>query len=215
MSGNYRDTSGRSDSYNEGAAHDSSLYDPNRHDNQIVAVFEDRAAAQRAADALREAGIPQSAVRVLDRTVGDAAPGTSRAEDRNQDVGIWGAIKNLFAPEEDSYAYSHAIERGHAMVVITPTAGMDRHRAIEVLERSDPIDFDAKLAEWRQTGYDYSGAAGAGARTAARAARGERRRRCRGYAARRAAGTRPATAASRRGPRPAPSTGATATGATR
>jgi uncharacterized protein (TIGR02271 family) len=164
MSGTYQDTSGRADSYNEGAAHDSGLYDPNRHDNQIVAVFEDRAAAQRAADALVEAGIPQSAIQVLDRTAGDAAAGTTRAEDRNQDEGFWGAVKRLFAPEEDYHAYGHAIDRGHAMVMVTPTADMDRHRAIEVLERSDPIDFDAKLAEWRQSGYDYSGAARAGDR---------------------------------------------------
>lgn len=165
MSGSYKDTSGRSDSYNEGAAHDSSLYDANRHDNQIVAVFEDRAAAQRASDALIKAGIPQSAVAVLDRTAGDAAPGTSRAEDRNQSEGFWGTIKNLFAPEEEYHAYGHAMERGHAMVVVTPAAEMDRHQVVEVLERSDPIDFDAKLAEWRQAGYDYSGAARAGERT--------------------------------------------------
>ena len=159
MSGDYQDTSGRAAGYNEGAAHDNGIYDPSRYDNQIVAIFEDRAAAQRASDALLEAGIPQSAVTVLDRTVGDAASGTSRAEDRNQERGFWGAVKNLFAPEDEYHAYGHAIDRGHAMVVVTPTADMDRHRTIEVLERSDPIDFDAKLAEWRQAGYDYSGGA--------------------------------------------------------
>ena len=45
MSGSYTNTTGGSDHYNAGAAHDSGLYDPNRHDNQIVAVFEDEAAA--------------------------------------------------------------------------------------------------------------------------------------------------------------------------
>ena len=44
------------------------------------------------------------------------------------------------------------------MVLVAPNAKMDRHRVIEVLEASGPIDFDAKLEEWRQSGYDYSGA---------------------------------------------------------
>jgi len=161
MSGSYTNTDGRSDGLNQGAAHDTGLYDPNRHDNQIVAVYENRAQAEAARDALLNAGIPQTAIEVLDQTSGDAAPGASRIEDRNtgmQDEGFWGAIKNLFAPDEDYTAYHHAIHRGHAMVLVVPNANMDRHRVIEVLEASGPIDFDAKLEQWRQSGYDYSGA---------------------------------------------------------
>jgi len=159
MSGSYTNTDGRSDSFNTGSAHDTGLYDPNRHDNQIVAVFESRTQAEAARDALLNAGIPASAVEVLDRTSGDAAPGATRVEDRNQDEGFWGAIKSLFAPDEDYNAYHHALGRGHAMVMVIPTGGMDRHRIIEVLEAAGPLDFDAKLEEWRQSGYDYSGAA--------------------------------------------------------
>src|SRR4051812_33073626 len=162
MSGSYTNTDGRSDSFNAGAAHDSGLYDPNRFDNQIVAVFESRTQAEAARDALLGAGVPQSAIQVLDRTSGDLAQGESRAEDRNtgvQDEGFWGAIKSLFAPEEDRHAYNHALGRGHAMVMVTPTGEMDRHRVIEVLEAAGPVDFDAKLEEWRQAGYDYSGSA--------------------------------------------------------
>ena len=158
MSGSYTNTDGRTESLNAGAAHDPGLYDPNRHDNQIVAVYENRTQAEAARDALLGAGIPQSAVQLLDQTAGDAAPGSTRAEDRNQDEGFWGAVKSLFAPEEDYNAYHHALGRGHAMVLVTPTGDMDRHRVIEVLEASGPIDFDAKLEEWRQAGYDYSSA---------------------------------------------------------
>ncbi|HYZ64067.1 MAG TPA: YsnF/AvaK domain-containing protein [Acetobacteraceae bacterium] len=158
MSGSYTNTDGRSESFNAGAAHETGLYDPNRHDNQIVAVYENRPAADAARDALLGAGIPASAVQVLDRTQGDAAPGASRVEDRGtgRDEGFWGAIKSLFVPDEDYTAYYHAIDRGHAMVMVIPAAGMDRHRVIEILESSGPIDFDAKLEEWRQAGYDYS-----------------------------------------------------------
>jgi len=123
-----------------------------------VAVYENRTQAEAARDALLNAGIPQTAIEVLDRTSGDAAPGESRIEDRNQDEGFWGAIKNLFVPDEDYHAYGHAIGRGHAMLMVMPTGGMDRRRIIEVLEASGPLDFDAKLEEWRQAGYDYTGA---------------------------------------------------------
>ena len=159
MSDAYTNTDGRSDGYNAGAAHDAGLYDPNIHDNQIVAVFEDRAGAERAAGMLREAGVSEAAMQVIDHLAGDAAPGASHAEDTNQEVGVWGLINNLFAPQSDANDYHHALGRGHAMVVVTPMPGMDRHRVIQVLEASGPVDFDAKLEEWRQAGYDAAGAA--------------------------------------------------------
>ena len=160
MSNTYTDTSGRSDSYNAGAAHDSGFYDPTRHDNQIVAVFEDRAAADRAREALLQAGVAPAAVQVVGHVEGDAVPGNSRSEDSGS-VGdeILGAFMSLFSPRDEHRDYSHAVDRGHAMVVVTPTGDTDRHKVIEALERSEPIDFDAKLAEWRQAGYDASGAA--------------------------------------------------------
>ncbi len=159
MSGNYSDTSGRSDTYNEGAAHDSGFYDPVRHDNQIVAVYDDYDAAQRARDALVEAGIPENQVEVMARVAGDAAKGTSEVEDKTVGDRVLGAFMSLFTPRDDHRDYTHAVDRGHAMVVVTPTGETDRHRVVEVLERSNPVDFDAKLAEWRQSGYDASGAA--------------------------------------------------------
>lgn len=167
MSDISRDTGGRSDSTNAAAAHDSGFYDPAQHDNQIVAVFEDQAAAERARDALTQAGIPQSAIEVVGHVAGDAVPGQSRAEDRGgakQSVGdsILGAFMSLFTPEHEHHSLAHAVERGHAMLVVTPTGDMDRHALIQALEKAGPIDFDAKLAEWRQAGYDETGAARTG-----------------------------------------------------
>jgi len=151
MSNPYPNSTGRAEDTNQAAAHDAGLYDPNVHDNQIVAVYDTVAQACVARDALLATGIPKAAIHVVDHTAGDAS-GQSSAEDRNQG-GFWGAIKSLFAPEEDVSAYNHAIGRGHAMLVLTPNASMDRHRAIQILESSHPIDFDAKLEEWRQAGY--------------------------------------------------------------
>ena len=162
MSGSYTNTSGGSDNYNAGAAHDSGLYDPNVHDNQIVAVFEDEAAARRAHDALLTAGVPSDQVNVVAHVSGDAAKGASEAEDKTVGDQILTAFMGLFTSTDDHKDYTHAVDRGHAMVVVSPSGATDRHRVIEVLEHNHPIDFDAKLAEWRQAGYDQSGAARAG-----------------------------------------------------
>lgn len=158
MSGNYTNTSGSADTYNQGAAHDSGFYDPDRHDNQIVAVFEDEKAATVARDALADAGVPAAQIEVVAHIEGDAAPGQSQAEDTGVGDQILTALMGLFTPHDDRHDYTHAVRQGHAMVVVRPTGDTDRHRVIQVLEHSHPIDFDAKLAEWRQAGYDNNGA---------------------------------------------------------
>ena len=150
MSGSYVDNSGRAETFNQQAAHDTGLYDPNVHDNQIVALYESEEKARVARDKLIAAGVPAGALQVMDRDADRMAGGVDY-ESGNQ--GIWGAIKSLFMPDEDAHAYNHAIGRGHAMVVVTPTRDMDRHHVIEVLESTEPLDFDAKLEEWRQAGY--------------------------------------------------------------
>ena len=159
MSGNFTDTSGASDNYNAGAAHDTGFYDPDIHDNQIVAVFADEKAAGIARDALIDAGVPRDQVQVTAKVSGDAAPGMSQAEDTAVGDQILSGFMSLFGSHDDHKDFTHAVDQGHAMVVVTPTGDTDRHRVIQVLEHSHPIDFDAKLAEWRQAGYDHSGAA--------------------------------------------------------
>ncbi|MGI4954643.1 MAG: YsnF/AvaK domain-containing protein, partial [Janthinobacterium lividum] len=58
------------------------------------------------------------------------------------------------------------ITKGHAMVVVSPARSANREAIIHTLESTNPIDFDAKLEEWRQSGYDYQGSGSQGAGTA-------------------------------------------------
>ena len=162
MSDSYTNTNMRAESLNQAAAHDTGLYDPNVHDNQIVAMFEDDEKARAARDALVANGVPESAIHLSNRDQGVADVTT--AEDAGG--GLWSAIKSLFMPDEEAHGYAEGVRRGHAVVVVQPTAEMDRHRVITVLESSNPIDFDAKLEEWRQAGYNYPGSGTAGASTA-------------------------------------------------
>ncbi len=167
MSGSYVNNDMRSDALNNAAAHDSGLYDPSTHDNQIVALYDTMAEANQAKQTLVNAGIEGGSIQVMDKATDSMAGGVDY-ESGNQ--GIWGAIKSLFVPDDEAHAYSHAIDKGHAMVVVSPNRTSNREQIIHVLESTNPIDFDAKLEEWRQSGYDYSSpamGAAAGAATSA------------------------------------------------
>ena len=169
MSGSYMNESSSS-SLNQGAAHETGLYDPSMHDNQIVALYDTRIHADAAREKLLAAGVDSASVQVMDKGADQMAGGVDY-EAGNQ--GLWGSIKSLFMPDEDAHAYSHAVGTGHAMVVVTPNAKSDRTHIIQVLESTDPLDFDAKLEEWRQSGYNYApSSATTGTNTASTAATG-------------------------------------------
>jgi len=161
MSGSYMNEPG-SNRLNADSAHETGLYDPARHDNQIVALYDTRAHAEAAREKLLAAGVDSGAVQVTDREADRMAGGVDY-ESGNQ--GLWGAVKSMFMPDEDAHAYSHAINAGHAMLVVTPNASANRNHIIEVLEGTNPLDFDAKLEEWRQSGYNYGGASTTAAAT--------------------------------------------------
>jgi len=154
MSGSYVNNDSRSDALNSAAAHDKGLYDPNTHDNQIVALYETMAEANKARDLLVHAGVDSNSIQVTDKST-DVMAGGVDYEAGNQ--GMWGAIKSLFVPDDEAHAYNHAIGKGHAMVIVSPARTANREAIIHTLEGSNPIDFDAKLEEWRQSGYDYQG----------------------------------------------------------
>ena len=65
MSGSYMNDQSSS-SLNQGAAHETGLYDPSRHDNQIVALYETRAQADAAREKLLAAGVDSGTVQVMD-----------------------------------------------------------------------------------------------------------------------------------------------------
>ena len=58
---------------NQAAAHDTGLYDPTVHDNQIVALYDTEADARKAMEALVHTGFPASAMKVMSREDGTAS----------------------------------------------------------------------------------------------------------------------------------------------
>ena len=128
--------------------HPTTLYDPDAHDDQLVAMFETAADAQAALDRLAAEGIAGDAV-ITDRTADGANAGVNT---EGPDTGFWGSLKGLFAPDDDVHGFQEGVRRGHALLVLHPALEA-RPRVIQGLEASNPIDFDARLEEWRTAGW--------------------------------------------------------------
>ena len=189
MSGSYMDEPG-SAALNAASAHETGMYDASKHDNQIVALYETRAEADAAKAKLVAAGVDSGIVQVMDRDADRMAGGVDY-EAGNQ--GLWGSLKSMFMPDEDAHAYSHAISAGHSMVVVTPTATSDRSHIIHTLESTNPLDFDSKLEEWRQSGYNYAPTTTAPAATTTTATTGAAAAPVMAAGTAKATGTAPAT----------------------
>jgi hypothetical protein len=110
--------------------------------HQLIAMYETFEAAGRARDQLLAAGLGQTEIEIRAADPGRTDPGYGPADD-----GFWEAIR-LFLVPGDEGDYSEAVRRGHAMLIVRPKPDQ-RQRALDVLERSEAVDFDAQLAEWR------------------------------------------------------------------
>ncbi len=118
------------------------------HDDQIVVMFETPRTRQAALDRLPPRAWPADAT-ITDRTADGANAGVN-SEGGN--TGLWGSLKGLFAPDDEVHGLAEGVRRGHALLVLHP-ALESRDRVIQVLEASSPIDFDARLEEWRTDGW--------------------------------------------------------------
>jgi hypothetical protein len=110
----------------------------------IAAVFETVAAANAARTALTQAGIPASAVLVLDRGEPAATPA---AKGR-----IWGRLKARLLPAAHAHHYAEAITRGHPLLLADIDAAQ-RDAAVAVLQAHHPIDLQDKVNDWQEAGW--------------------------------------------------------------
>ena len=132
----------------EPVMHETTLYDPAAHDDQIVVMFATLEDARAALDRLGAEGLAGDGF-ITDRTSSGANAGVN-SEGGN--TGLWGSLKGLFAPDDEVHGLAEGINRGHALLVLHPALDT-RNRVIQILEASNPIDFDARLEEWRTDGW--------------------------------------------------------------
>lgn len=128
----------------------------------ITALFDRPAEAQAAQAKLVAAGIPQSAIRLIQ---GAQTARTSGSYDYHKDEGgFWGSLKDFFMPEEDRYAYSEGLSRGGTLLTVqTDQARLET--AYDILEQNGSVDLDQREASWRKEGW--SGYSAPGGTTAA------------------------------------------------
>lgn len=147
----YTNTSGRDDNLNQTAAHDVALYDPDASDDHIVTMYETFEQAEAARQALAAIGIPEANLQVTHNRPEEFSAGVDY---ENEAQGLWsGLLAMVGLSPTHRHGYAEGVRRGHALLVVRPLPGQ-RQDAVRVLEASGPIDFDARLEEWRSAGWD-------------------------------------------------------------
>ena len=123
----------------------------------ITALFDRPAEAQAAQAKLVAAGIPQSAIKLVQ---GAQTARTSGSYDYHKDEGgFWGSLKDFFMPEEDRYAYSEGLSRGGTLLTasVEPT---QTETAYDILEQHGSVDLDQRESAWRKEGWSGYSATG-------------------------------------------------------
>lgn len=118
-------------------------------DRTLSALYDQRNDAMSAVDDLAALGIPRDNITMVARSEpGEAAGGGAYGAEREQ-PGFWDAISNLFVSDEDKRIYEEGISQGGATIIArVDESQMDR--AIDVLERHNPVDLDERERAWRE-----------------------------------------------------------------
>src|SRR5829696_6743058 len=108
----------------------------------ILVHFDSRSDAQKAIDALVQAGIGRNAIRMLPEaeTTGYTRSSTTTAYDHRKDEGgFWASLGDMVLPDEDRYAYAEGMSRGGVTLAITAEEGQI-DRVTELAERHGAVN---------------------------------------------------------------------------
>ena len=125
----------------------------------LTALYDTRGAAETARDGLVALGVPSDHIAVRGTEEG-ATSATTGEEDR----GFWASLSDLFMPDEDRSTYTEGVRRGGYLLTTHVPDNLE-DQALEVLERSDPVDVDERAESWRQEGWTGSQAGTAASTT--------------------------------------------------
>lgn len=127
-------------------------------DNTVIAVYDSYAQAESAMNELLTAGFSRDDVQL--------SPGSDRAsmegstasstDQHAHGSGIGNFFRSLFGMEDDathSDVYSEAVRRGSCVLTVDADNEEQRDRAIDVMNRHDPVDIDERSTHWRSQGW--------------------------------------------------------------
>jgi uncharacterized protein (TIGR02271 family) len=129
----------------------------------VTALYESRAAAERARAQLMQLPLPADAVEIIeqDNSLQDAAAAGHHGR------GLWARIKDMFLPDEDREIYEEGIRRG-GFLLYARAEDNDVDRVIAILDASGPIDIDERQKQWASEGWERNSVAGLTGATTAR-----------------------------------------------
>jgi len=142
------------------------------NDKTIVALYDDRADAQRAADDLYAAGFDRDEVTIeggsagalgsssgaLGSSSGALGSGSSWAGDYSAGSSRLSSLTRLGVPQADAEVYAEGVRRGGSLL-IAKVDSTDVDEALDVIERHSPVDLDNRGQHYRQSGwsgYDHT-----------------------------------------------------------
>jgi uncharacterized protein (TIGR02271 family) len=126
-----------------------------RSSRTLTALFDSEAEAERAVARLRDAGVPDSAIRI---TRGSADTNATYSGDAYADrqKGFFESLGDFFFPDEDRYTYAEGLTRGAHMVSVSDYDASLHDVIVDILDDEGSVDLDAREAEWRSSGWsDY------------------------------------------------------------
>lgn len=126
----------------------------------LSALFDSKAEADRAVQALKAAGVADVVLTGNDNTsTGDTQAYSGEARNER---GFFESIGDFFFPEEDRYTYAEGLNRGGYLVTVRNIPDSQYETALDILDNEGAVDLDAREAEWRSEGWSGYSAAGAG-----------------------------------------------------
>ena len=133
-------------------------------ENTVVGVYDSYAQAQNVLNELLACGFSRDEVQLSPETT-DTTSSTSTTQSTSSQEsgsGIGHFFRSLFGMDDDEDrmhhdTYAEAMRRGSCVVTVNADSEEERERAVEVMNRFDPVDIDERASQWRSqgwTGYD-------------------------------------------------------------
>jgi uncharacterized protein (TIGR02271 family) len=129
-------------------------------ENTVVGVYDSYSQAQRAMNELLASGFSQSNVQMNPEQESSATAAGSAPAGHDSGHGIGHFFRSLFGMDDKTEhhdIYSEAVRRGSCVLMVDADSDDERVRAMEVMNRFDPVDIEERSTHWKSqgwTGYD-------------------------------------------------------------
>jgi uncharacterized protein (TIGR02271 family) len=118
----------------------------------ITAFFDNRTDANEAVDRLVSAGVQRNAISIVEGGARQDQTTSYSQSSRDEGLGFWETLKDLFLPDEDRSTYAEGLRRGGYLVTVRATDAQYA-RALDILDDEGTVDIEERAAAWRSEGW--------------------------------------------------------------